>query len=131
VVKHEICEIKKSRAQKNADELRATKEKCYEISMECVENLKSSFAKIGAFSSEQKFIRGDPDGVKAVVQPEFALSADDMKNPSAQASALSGKFYSEVWLKGEREVAEEAIRRKEKETHDASEEAKRAEEAAE
>jgi hypothetical protein len=131
VVKHEICEIKKSRAQKNADELRATKEKCYEISMECVENLKSSFAKIGAFSSEQKFIRGDQDGVKAVVQPEFALSADDMKNPSAQASALSGKFYSEVWLKGEREVAEEAIRRKEKETHDASEEAKRAEEAAE
>jgi hypothetical protein len=99
--------------------------------MECVENLKSSFAKIGAFSSEQKFIRGDQDGVKAVVQPEFALSADDMKNPSAQASALSGKFYSEVWLKGEREVAEEAIRRKEKETHDASEEAKRAEEAAE
>jgi hypothetical protein len=31
--------------------------------MECARNLKSSFAKVGAFSLEQKFIRGDPDGV--------------------------------------------------------------------
>jgi hypothetical protein len=109
--------------------------------MECAKNLKSSVAKVVAFS-EQKFIRGDPDGViqwisgeaeafeeflsdrrdfrafviargaasilervgcdhaKAIVQPEFALSVDDMKNPSAEASALSGKFYYEVWLKG-------------------------------
>jgi hypothetical protein len=29
--------------------------------------------------------------VKVVVQPEFALSFDDMKNPSVEASALSGK----------------------------------------
>jgi hypothetical protein len=121
VVKHEICEIEKSRVQKNVDELRVAKEKCYEISMECTKNLKNSFAKVGAFSSEQKFIRGDPDGViqwisgeaeafeeilsdrgdfcafagargaasilekvgcdhvKAVVQPEFAFSADDIK----------------------------------------------------
>jgi hypothetical protein len=134
VVKHEICEINRSRVQKNADELRAAKEKCYEISMECAKNLKSSFAKVGAFSLEQKFIRGDPDGViqwisgeakafeeilsdrgdfcafagargaasilekvdcdhvKAVVQLEFALSANNMKNPSTEASALSGKF---------------------------------------
>jgi hypothetical protein len=71
------------------------------------------------------------DHAKAVVQPEFALSVDDMKNPSVEAFALSGKFYSEVWLKGGREAADEAIRRKEKETHDASEEARRAKEAAE
>jgi hypothetical protein len=57
--------------------------------------------------------------VNVVVQPKFALSADDMKNPSTEASALSDKFYSEVWLKGEREVTDEVIRRKEKETHDA------------
>ena len=49
VVKHEICEIERSRAQNNVDELRAAKEKCYEISMECAKNLKSSFAKVGAF----------------------------------------------------------------------------------
>ena len=63
VVKHEICEIKRSRAQKNADELRASKEKCYEVSLECAKNLKNKFAKVRAYSSEQKFIRGDPDGV--------------------------------------------------------------------
>ena len=63
VVKHEICEIERSRAQKNVDELRVGKEKCYEISMECAKNLKNSFSKVGAFSSEQKFIHGDPDGV--------------------------------------------------------------------
>ena len=63
MVKHEICEIEKLRAQKNADELRATKEKCYKVSLECAKSLKNSFAKVGANSSEQRFIRGDPDGV--------------------------------------------------------------------
>jgi hypothetical protein len=63
VVKHEICEIERSRAQKNVDELRAAKEKCYEISMECTKNLRNSFSKVGAFSSEHKFIRGNPDEV--------------------------------------------------------------------
>jgi predicted RNase H-like nuclease (RuvC/YqgF family) len=38
VVKHEICEIERSRAQKNTDELRASKERCYEISLECARN---------------------------------------------------------------------------------------------
>jgi predicted RNase H-like nuclease (RuvC/YqgF family) len=52
VVKHEICEIERSRAQKNVDELRAAKEKCYKISMECAKNLKNSFAMVGAYSSE-------------------------------------------------------------------------------
>jgi hypothetical protein len=31
--------------------------------MECCNNLKNNFAKVGAFSSEQNFICGDPDGV--------------------------------------------------------------------
>jgi hypothetical protein len=60
VVKHEICEIERSRAQKNIDKLHAAKEKCYEIAMECAKNLKNSFSKVGAISSEQKFIRGIP-----------------------------------------------------------------------
>jgi hypothetical protein len=139
--------------------------------LECAKNLKNSFAKVGAYSSEQKFIHSDPDGViqwisgeaeafykilsdrgdfcafagargavsilekvdsdhaKDVVQPEFVISADDIKNPSA--SLLSGKFYSKVWMKGGREIADEDIRKNEKESHDAQEEAKRAEEAAE
>jgi hypothetical protein len=63
VVKHEICKIEKLRAQKNVDELRAAKEKCYEVSLECAKSLKNSFAKVGAYYSEQRFIHGDPDGV--------------------------------------------------------------------
>jgi hypothetical protein len=49
---------------------------------------------------------------KAVVQPGFSLSTNDIKNPSPKATALGGKFYSEVWLKGGREIADEAIRKK-------------------
>jgi hypothetical protein len=167
MVKHEISEIEKSRAQKNVEELGDSKERCYEISLECAKNLKNSFAKVGAYSSEQRFIRGDPNGViewisgeveafdeilsdrgnfcafsgacgavsilekvgcdhaKAIVQPEFVISADDIKNPSVEASSLSDKFYSEVWIKGGREIADEAIRKNEKESHGAQEEAKK------
>jgi hypothetical protein len=37
---------------------------------------------------------------KAVVQPDFSGSTKDIRDPSAKDIALSGKFYSEVWLKG-------------------------------
>jgi hypothetical protein len=67
IMKHEICEIERSRAQKNADELRASKERCYEISLECAKKLKDNFARVGAYSSEQRFIRGDPDGVDEIL----------------------------------------------------------------
>jgi hypothetical protein len=63
---------------------------------------------------------------KAIAQPEFVFSADDIKNPSAEASALGEKFYSEVWMKGGHEIADEAIRKNEKESHDAKEAAERA-----
>jgi hypothetical protein len=141
--------------------------------MECCNKLKNSFANIGAFFTEQNFVRGDPDGVirwidneakafdeslsdrgdfcafvgargaisllekagcehaKAVIQQEFSVSVNDINEPSAEATALSGKFYSEVWMNGGREVADEAIRENEEETHRASEEARRTAEAAE
>jgi hypothetical protein len=99
---------------------------------------KNSFAKVGAFSLEQNFICGDPNGViqwingeaeafeeilndrgdfcafagarravsvlekvscepaKVVVQQEFSISANDIKNPSAEASTLSG-HYTTTW----------------------------------
>jgi F0F1-type ATP synthase gamma subunit len=57
--KQEISETKTARVQKNIEELRDSKEKCYEVSMNCVKKLKDSFAKVGAYSSEQRFIRGD------------------------------------------------------------------------
>jgi hypothetical protein len=67
------------------------------------------------------------DHTKVVVQPDFSFSAKDVRNPSAEATTLGGKFYSEVWLKGGREIADEAIRKNEKESHDALEVAKRVE----
>jgi hypothetical protein len=171
-VKQEISEIERSRVQKNVEELRDSKERCYKTSLECARKLKNSFAKVGAYSLEQKFIRGDPEGViqwigeeaeafdeilsdrgdfctfvgargvatilekascehvKATAQPESIFSLDDTKDPSANASLLGGRFYSNVWMKGGREMADEGIKKNEKESHDAREEAKRAEEAA-
>jgi hypothetical protein len=45
-----------ARVQKNIEELRDCKEKWYEVSMNCAKKLKDSFAKVGAYSSEQRFI---------------------------------------------------------------------------
>ena len=61
--KHKISEIERLQVQKNVEELRESKERCYEISLECAKTLKNSFTKVGAYSSKQKFICGNPDGV--------------------------------------------------------------------
>jgi hypothetical protein len=148
--------LNKTRVHKNVEELHETKEKWYNVAIECAKNLKNSFSKVGASSSEQNFIRSDPDGViqwinceaeafeeilsdrgdfcafagargavsvlekvgcehaKAVAQPGFPLLANDIKNPSTKAIALGGKFYSEVWLKGGRDLTDEAIRKRRK-----------------
>jgi hypothetical protein len=62
---------------------------------------------------------------------EAAFTVEKMKDPSAEATLMGGKFYSDVWTKCGRELANEAIKKNEKESHEAQEEAKRAEEAAE
>ena len=69
--------------------------------------------------------------IKAAAQAEAIFLADNTKEPSADASLIGGKFYSDVWMKGGREIADEAITRSEKESHDAQVEAKEAEEAVE
>jgi hypothetical protein len=93
---------------------------------------------VGAYSSEENFIRGDPEGViewisgeaeafeeilsdrrdicafsgargiaailekagcdhvKATAQVKVAFSIDDIKEPSAEATLVGGKFYSDV-----------------------------------
>jgi hypothetical protein len=171
--KQEISEWTSARLQKNVDELRESKERYYEKSLDCAKKLKDSFAKVGAYSSKQKIIRGDPEGiiewigeevedfdeilsdrsdfcafagargvaailektgcehVKATTQAETFISVDNTKDPSAEATMMGGKFYSNVWMKGDRKIADEAIKRNEKESHDAREEAKRAKEATE
>jgi hypothetical protein len=56
------------------------------------------------------------DHTKAVAQLDFSFSNDDVRNPSVQATTLGGKFYSEVWLKGGQEIANETIKKNEKES---------------
>jgi hypothetical protein len=41
----------KARLEKNIEELHESKERCFEKSLDCVKNLKNSFAKVGAYSS--------------------------------------------------------------------------------
>jgi hypothetical protein len=59
----EISEYWKNKLEKNVEELRESKEKCFEKSLDCVKKLKTSFSKVGAYSSKENFIRGDPEGV--------------------------------------------------------------------
>jgi hypothetical protein len=159
--KQEISKWTRARLQKNVDELRELKESYYKKSLDCAKKLNDSFAKVGAYSSEQKFIRGDPKGiiewigeeakafdeilsdhgdfcafasvtwvaaileksgcehVKAATQTETIFSVDNTKDPSAKATLMGGKFYSNVWMKGDREIADEAIKKNEKESHEA------------
>jgi septation ring formation regulator EzrA len=45
--KQEIYEWTSSRLQKNVEELHDSRERCYERSLDCANNLKDSFAKVG------------------------------------------------------------------------------------
>jgi hypothetical protein len=118
-------------------------------SLDCVKKIKDSFAKVGAYSVEENFIRGDPkdviewisgeaetfeeilsdrgnvcafsdargisailekagcDHIKTMAQTKAAFSTDDMKDPSAEATLMVGKFYNDVWVNGDREMAHE------------------------
>jgi hypothetical protein len=135
--------------------------------------IKTSFAKVGAYSSEDNFIRGDPEGpiewisgeaeafeevlsgrgdvcafsgargiaavlekigcghVKSLAQTEAALSVEDTKDPSAEASLVGGKFFTDIWENGGRGMAHEIIKKSKKDTHDAREATKAAEKAVE
>jgi cell division septum initiation protein DivIVA len=59
----EISEYWKNYLEKNVEELRTSKERCFEQSLDCVKKIKASFAKVSAYSAEENFIRGDPKGV--------------------------------------------------------------------
>jgi hypothetical protein len=134
----EISEWWKARLDKNIEEFHESKERCFEKSLDCVKKLKTSFSKVGVYSFEENFIRGDPKGViewisgeaeafeeilndrgdicafsgargiaailekagcdhvKTTAQAEAAFSIDDTKDPSAEATLMGGKFYSDV-----------------------------------
>jgi hypothetical protein len=59
----EISKYWKNHLEKTIEELRASKKRCFEKSLGCVEKIKASFANVGAYSNEENFVRGDPEGV--------------------------------------------------------------------
>jgi hypothetical protein len=69
--------------------------------------------------------------VKTLTQAEAAFSVDDTNDPSAEASLMGGKFYTDIWANGGREMAHEIMKKSEKDIHDARLAAKQAEKAAE
>jgi hypothetical protein len=159
--------------EKIVAELRSSKERCFEKSVECVKKIKTSFANVGAYSSEDNFIRGDPEGpiewicseaeafeeilsdrgdvcafsgatgivvileksgcehVKTLARAEATLCIDDTKDPSAEASLIGGKIFTDIWEYGGRGMAHEIIKKNEKDIHDTRESIKAAEKAVE
>jgi hypothetical protein len=69
--------------------------------------------------------------VETLAQAEAAFSIDDMKDPSAEASLIGGKFFTDIWENGGRGMAHEIIKKSEKDTHDTREATKAAEKVAE
>jgi hypothetical protein len=51
------------------------------------------------------------DHIKAIARAEAAFSVNDIKDPSAEATLMGGKFYNDVWVNGGREMAHEIIKR--------------------
>jgi vacuolar-type H+-ATPase subunit H len=156
----------------NGEELRASRKRCYDKSIECAKKIKTSFTRVGAFSSEENFTRGNPEGpiewinheaeafeeilnsgdicafsgargiatilerkgcehVKSLAQSETALSSEDIKDPSAEASMVGGKFFTDIWDNGGQEMAQEIIQKSEKGIHDARKVAEAVEKSAE
>jgi hypothetical protein len=52
-----------NKLEKNVEELCESKERCFEKSLDYVNKLKTSFAKVGAYSAKENIIQGDPEGV--------------------------------------------------------------------
>ena len=69
--------------------------------------------------------------VKTLAQAEAAFSIDDTKDPSAEASSIGGKIFTDIWENGGQGMAHEIIKKSEKDTHDAREATKAAEKAVE
>jgi hypothetical protein len=70
-------------------ELRASKEKCFEKSIECVKKIKTSFANVGAYSSEDNFVRSDPEGLIEWISNE-AEAFEEILSDRGDICAFSG-----------------------------------------
>jgi molecular chaperone GrpE (heat shock protein) len=84
----EISEWWKAKLEKNIEELRESKERCFEKFLDCVKNLKNSFAKVGAYSSEENFVRGDSEGIIEWISGE-AKAFEEILNDRGDICAFS------------------------------------------
>jgi Ribonuclease G/E len=85
----EISEYWKNYLEKNVEELRTSKERCFEKSLDCVKKINASFAKVGACSTEENFIRGDPEGVVEWISGE-AETFEEILSDCGDVCAFSG-----------------------------------------
>jgi hypothetical protein len=119
----DASEYWKNYFEKIVAELCSSKEICFEKSVECVKKIKTSFANVGAYSSEDNFIRGDPQGVIEWISSE-AEAFEEILSDHGDVYAFSG-------ARGVAAILERAGCESEKDIHDAREATKAAEKAAE
>jgi hypothetical protein len=87
--KQGVSEYWTNRLEKNVEELRASKKRCYEKSVQCVRKIKTSFANVGAYSSEDNFVLGDPEGPIEWISSE-AEAFEEVLNGRGDVCAFSG-----------------------------------------
>jgi len=85
----DASEYWKNYFEKTVAELRSSKERCFEKSVECVKKIKTSFANVGAYSSEDNFIRGDPEGPIEWISSE-AEAFEEILSDRGDVCAFSG-----------------------------------------
>jgi hypothetical protein len=68
--------------------------------LDCAKKLKDSFAKVGAYSSEQKFIRGDPEGIFKWISEEVEAFEEILRD--------RGDFYAFVGARGVATILEKS-----------------------
>jgi hypothetical protein len=80
----EISEYWKNYLEKNVEELRQSKERCFEKSLDCVKKLKTSLV-----GTEENFVRGDPEGVIEWISGE-AKAFEEILSDRGDVCAFSG-----------------------------------------
>jgi hypothetical protein len=85
----DASEYWKNYFEKTVAELRASKERCFEKSVECVKKIKTSFSNVGGYSNKDNFIRGDPEGVIEWISNE-AEAFEEILSDRGDVCAFSG-----------------------------------------
>jgi hypothetical protein len=87
--KQGISEQWTNHLEKNIEELRISKERCFEKSVDRVKKIKTSFDNVCAYSSEDNFVRGDPEGPIEWISSE-AEAFEEILSDRGDVCAFSG-----------------------------------------